>query len=104
MIGNFSPISTRNDIGALWENFLVSERQKYLAYRGVVTTQCYFWRTKQQQEIDYLEANHLGLTAWEFKWIANARVKFPETFLNAYPEVKTGLVTPETFEAFVGVD
>ena len=104
VIGNFSPIITRNDVGALWENFLVSERQKYLAYRDGVTAQCYFWRTKQQQEIDYLEANYLGLTAWEFKWSANARVKFPETFLNAYPEAKTGLVTPETFEAFVGVD
>lgn len=104
VIGNFTPVASRTDIGALWENFLVSERQKYLAYQQDLSTQSFFWRTKQQQEIDYLEATHQGLTAWEFKWSPNARVKFPETFLKAYPESKTELVTPESFEAFVGVE
>lgn len=104
VIGNFSPLVSRNDIGGLWENFLVSERKKYLVYRQDMTTQSFFWRTKQQQEIDYLESNYQGLSAWEFKWSPMARAKFPETFLKAYPEGKTAVVTPESFEEFVGVD
>ncbi|PWQ95719.1 ATP-binding protein [Leucothrix arctica] len=104
VIGNFTPFESRTDVGALWENFLVSERQKYLAYQQDSSTQPFFWRTKNQQEIDYIESTHQGLTAWEFKWSAKARVKFPEAFLKAYPDSKTELVTPESFETFVGVE
>lgn len=104
VIGNFSPVGSRTDIGALWENFLVSERKKYLAYRQDLTTQSFFWRTKQQQEIDYLESDFQGLAAWEFKWNPAARVKFPEAFLKAYPESVTAIVTPGDFESFVGYD
>lgn len=104
VIGNFSSVGSRTDIGALWENFLVSERKKYLAYRQDLTTQSFFWRTKQQQEIDYLESDFQGLAAWEFKWNPAARVKFPEAFLKAYPESVTAIVTPGDFESFVGYD
>ena len=54
VIGNFSFISNRNDVGALWENYLVSERKKLNSYRGFYGSS-YFWRTQQQQEIDYIE-------------------------------------------------
>jgi hypothetical protein len=91
-------------MGALWENFLVSERKKYLAYRQDFTTRSYFWRTQQQQEIEYLEETHENLKAWVFKWSPKAKVKFPGSFLKAYPGSKTESVNSESFEAFVGVN
>lgn len=103
VIGNFSPLDSRTDVGALWENFLVSERKKYLSYRHDFTTGCFFWRTSFQQEIDYIEETYAGLSAWEFKWNPKSKAKFPETFLKAYPESKTDLVTPDNFEDFVGL-
>jgi predicted AAA+ superfamily ATPase len=103
VIGNFSSIDSRTDVGALWENFLVSERKKYLSYQHDFTTGCFFWRTSFQQEIDYIEETYAGLSAWEFKWNPKSKAKFPEAFLKAYPESKTDLVTPENFEDFVGL-
>ena len=108
IIGNFTPIESRTDVGALWENFLVSERKKVLGYKQDYTTQSYFWRTKQQQEIDYLEESHSeksegALKAWEFKWSEHAKAKFPLTFTRAYPDSTTEIVSREDFEAFVGV-
>ena len=102
VIGNFSPIEKRNDVGGLWENFLISERMKYLRYNGLYPGR-YFWRTLQQQEIDYLEERDGQLYAFEFKWSKNKHIRFPRTFLRAYPESSTKLITPENFESFIGV-
>jgi predicted AAA+ superfamily ATPase len=88
IIGNFTPAESRTDMGALWENFLISERKKHLAYQQDFTTRSYFWRTQQQQEIDYLEEMHENLQAWEFKWSAKTKVKSPRSFLKAYPDSK----------------
>lgn len=103
IINDFRPITSRNDVGALWENFLVSERKKYLNDNKDFTTQSFFWRTKQQQEIDYLEETYDTLNAWEFKWNVNAKAKFPSTFLNAYPDSTTAIISPDNFEDFVGL-
>ena len=54
IIANFSPIENRNDAGALWENYVISERIKKLSYDGSFTNS-WFWRTKEQQEVDYIE-------------------------------------------------
>jgi len=62
---DFKPLVLRGDVGVLWENFLVSERQKVLHYTGQ-WARTYFWRTHQQQEIDYLEEQDGMLRAWEF--------------------------------------
>ena len=102
VIGNFSPIEKRNDVGELWENFLISERMKYLRYSGLYPGR-YFWRTVQQQEIDYLEERDGQLYAFEFKWSKNKHIRFPRTFLRAYPESSTKLITPENFESFIGI-
>jgi predicted AAA+ superfamily ATPase len=102
VIGNFSPIEKRNDVGGLWENFLISERMKYLRYSGLYPGR-YFWRTVQQQEIDYLEERDGQLYAFEFKWSKNKHIRFPRTFLRAYPESSTKLITPENFESFIGI-
>ena len=83
VISNFSPVSMRNDIGALWENFLVSEKKKHNQYQ-MLHANTYFWRTTGQQEIDYLEEMDGHLKAYEFKWNPNAKWRVPKTFLNAY--------------------
>lgn len=100
IIGNFSQLDLRTDTGALWENFLVSERMKCLANNQQDATR-YFWRTTQQQEIDYLEEKDGQLSAWEFKWNPTAKARFSKTFTKAYPDCRTAVVSPENFETFV---
>ena len=100
VIGNFMHLGRRTDVGALWENYLVSERQKLVSHHGL-NAECFFWRTTQQQEVDYIEARQEGLFAWEFKWNTSAKARFPKTFLEAYPECTTAVVTPDSFETFL---
>jgi len=102
IIGNFNLLINRNDTGALWENFLISERMKYLYYHNI-NVKRYFWRTVQQQEIDYIEEQERKLSAYEFKWNKKARAKFPKTFIRAYPDSETHLVTQGNFENFLGL-
>ena len=103
IIGTFTPLDSRLDTGALWENFLISERVKYLAYRHDFATGQYFWRTTQQQEIDYIEEVGDQLTAWEFKWKSKKRVKFPAPFIKAYPDSIQSVVTSDDFDSFIGL-
>ena len=100
IINNFNPLSSRSDTGALWENFLISERMKYLNSNKLEAWK-YFWRTTAQQEIDYLEELDGKMTAYEFKWNPNKTAKFPKTFTNAYPEAEVKLITLKNFEEFV---
>lgn len=102
IIGNFNLLINRNDTGALWENFLISERIKYLHYNNI-NVKRYFWRTVQQQEIDYIEEQGRKLSAYEFKWNKKARAKFPKTFIRAYPDSETHLITQGNFESFLGL-
>ena len=101
IIGNFNRVESRTDIGALWENFLISERMKYLAEKGLRVSR-YFWRTTQQQEIDYIEEQQEKLSAWEFKWNPKAKARFSATFTRAYPESSTAVITPDGFDEFLG--
>ncbi len=100
IISNFQPVKLRQDIGALWENFLISERQKYLN-NNQVYTKTFFWRTKQQQEIDYIEDLDGKINAYEFKWMSGKRVKFSKTFINAYPVQQTKVITPDNYFEFL---
>ena len=87
LINNFSPLQSRNDIGQLWEQYLLSERMKFNSYRGY-HTQYFFWRTYDGQEIDLLELdNKQHLQAFECKW-QNRNVKTPTAFAKAYPDAK----------------
>lgn len=100
IIKNFSPLSLRLDIGALWENFLVSERQKANHYANhYVNT--YFWRTHAQQEIDLVEEAGGVLYAWEFKWNEQAKVKIPASFMEAYPGSVPGFVNRKNYLEFL---
>ena len=101
VIAAFQPVGLRQDIGALWENWLVSERMKQLHYHDKWANS-YFWRTAAQQEIDYLEEMDGELFAYEFKWNPSAKASFSKTFTEKYhPQVKE-VITPENFVGFVG--
>ena len=68
VINNFKPLQSRTDVGALWENFIIAERMKFLRYQGKDAKQ-YFWRTTQQQEIDLIEeVGGRAMAAYEIKW------------------------------------
>ncbi len=96
LIGNFNPIVTRNDIGALWENFLMAERKKLLAYHGF-HGRTYFWRNKLQAEVDYIEEIDGKIYAFEFKWNPEAKSKFPQAFLESYQPQETRTIHRENF-------
>ena len=100
IIRNFNPISFRTDKGALFENFLISERMKKISYTGSNATP-YFWRTVQQQEIDYVEEDVNKLDAFEFKWKAGSTARKPGTFMKAYPGSSFRVVTSSDFHEFV---
>lgn len=100
LINQFQPLATRPDIGALWENFLVSERTKYLANHQLHPNQ-YFWRTVKQQEIDYLEDEDGKIMAYAFTWNPNVKPRFPKPFLEAYREVETKVVSPDNYLDFI---
>lgn len=100
LINNFQPVETRVDTGALWENFLIVERLKALAYHQIHVNQ-YFWRTQQQQEIDYIEDINGKLYAYEFKWNPKKKARFSTTFTKNYPVEQTLLVNPDNYLAFL---
>lgn len=96
LIGNFNDIELRDDQGKLWENYMISELKKKKEYSGSYALS-YFWRTTQQQEIDYIEDKDGKLTAYEFKWNPKKKAKISKTFLNAYPNTEIVTVTPENY-------
>ena len=83
ILGNFNLLDSRSDKGGLWENFLIAERIKKLAYDSSLA-KSYFWRTKQQQEIDYVEEVSGRITGYEFKWSEKAKAKLPKSFMETY--------------------
>ena len=98
--GNFNPLQNRNNVGALWENYLISERRKWLAINEK-QVESYFWRTTQQQEIDYVEVDTDSINAFEFKWNATSKARFPKTFTKAYTNITTAVITPENYNDFL---
>ncbi|MEI7726429.1 MAG: ATP-binding protein [Bacteroidota bacterium] len=99
VIGQFQPIQLRKDIGVLWENFLISERRKIINYSKSSASQ-YFWRTKQQQEVDYVEVYDSKVLGFEFKWNQKHAKRLPTTFTNAYSSIDQ-CITTENFREFV---
>lgn len=100
IIANFSQVETRADIGALWENFIVSERRKKLAYDRLWNNS-WFWRTTDQREIDYIEESDGRLDAYEFKWNPKERAKLPKAFADKYPESGFTVVNPDNMDEFL---
>ncbi|MEZ4869037.1 MAG: ATP-binding protein [Caldilineaceae bacterium] len=101
VIENLRPLADRNDVGQLWENLMIVEHRKWLAYQGALST-VYFWRTYTGAEIDLIEENEGALFGFEYKWRPQ-RVRQPQTFLDAYPTATFTVVTPENFLPHVGI-
>lgn len=101
ILQNFAPLSLRQDAGALWENFIISERIKRNHYLGRYVNS-YFWRTTQQQEIDYVEECDGQFSIFEMKWNPRrANTQFPSSFLTAYDVKEKAVVTPENWIEWV---
>jgi len=100
VINQFSPLSFRNDIGALWENLMIVERLKKSEYNSLYGNR-YFWRTTRQQEVDYIEEIDGKIFAFEFKWNQKKPVKPPTTFMNTYPNAQFQVISNNNFFEFV---
>lgn len=101
IINNYiNTVKLRNDAGALWENFIISERMKIHRYNES-DVNCYFWRTTQQQEIDFIEEENNQFTAYEFKWNKKSKAKLSKTFSENYSVKKFNVITPENIEDFL---
>ena len=99
VIANFNPIESRNDIGQLWENYMISERIKYQEYTRLFSNN-YFWRTYDQQEIDWVEERGGELYGYEFKW-RDSKLKAPSQWKNAYPDAHFEVIASSNFESWI---
>lgn len=99
VIGNFNDFSLRTDKGALWENFLISERLKQNEYK-LTLAKPYFWRTTQQQEVDYVEDIGQKIYGFEFKWNPKKTVRLSKTFVEKY-NASEKLINKDNFREFV---
>ena len=102
IIGNFNNLDLRVDKGALWENFLMAERYKQNVYKNRYA-KMYFWRTRQQQEVDFVEINGNKITGYEFKWNARKKVRLPKTFIDGY-NADSCIIDRTNFRDFVNID
>lgn len=100
IINNFNKLDSRNDIGDLWENYLAYERIKKQHYHKIKTNN-YFWRTYDQQELDWLEEIGDKLEGFEFKWNENKKAKIPTAFAKAYPEADFTIVNKSNYLDFI---
>lgn len=100
VISQFNPLSLRQDTGALWENLMISERQKRNEYHRNYCN-IYFWRTTRQQEIDYIEEMDGKLYAYEFKWAPSGKIKHISSFLESYPGSEFKEINRENYFDFV---
>ena len=101
IIKNFNPLEMRADKGSMFENFVISERLKYLNNSGRKVNS-YFWRTAQQQEIDYIEDYGGKLNIYEIKWNSNVKIKLIAGFLRAYPDSKFTAINKDNYFEFLG--
>lgn len=100
LINDFKPLHQRQDIGALWENFLFIERLKRNHY-GRYHVHSYFWRTHARQEIDYIEEKDGRFEAFEFKWNSKKKGRITSVFTKAYPNSTGTIVNRENFQTFL---
>jgi predicted AAA+ superfamily ATPase len=100
LVNNFNPLTLRGDTGALWENFTVSERKKFNEYHDNYVFS-YFWRTQQQQEIDYIEEKNGTLFAFELKWNERRHKTVPSTFARAYPQHEYKVINRTNYTDFL---
>jgi predicted AAA+ superfamily ATPase len=100
IINNFNPINLRNDVGALWENFIISERMKVNAYQNK-NLSIYFWRNYHGQEIDYIESHSGQYFTFEIKWNSKKKAKLPSNFEANYPQSTFDIINKDNFTDFL---
>lgn len=100
LINNFNRLNLRNDTGELWENYLASERVKKQNYQKIKTRN-FFWRTYDQQELDWLEETSDNLTGFEFKWDEKRKSKIPAAFAKAYPDAGFEVINKSNYLDFI---
>jgi uncharacterized protein len=106
VLGSFASPRLRTDVGALWENYLVAERRKSRAVAAPGPTAglgdgTYFWRTTQQQEIDYIEERGGVFDVSEFKWSDTKKPRISKTFTGNYPVGRQEVITPKNYHEFL---
>ena len=97
IIGNFSVLDSRSDKGVLWENYIISERIKFRREN----IKSYFWRTVQQQEIDYIEVEDDIFNAYEIKWNPNKKYKLSKTFSGKYINNNFDVINKNNYDDFL---
>lgn len=100
IIQNFNPIGVRDDIGALWENFLFMERLKRNAYAKTYANY-YFWRTWDKKEIDFVEERGGGLYGYEFKWSDKKTARVPTDWTETYPTAQYQVIHQKNYMEFI---
>lgn len=99
IIGNFNPLAVRQDVGSLWENYLISERIK-MCCNQTQAKEFYFWRTYDNQEIDLIEESSEGLSAFEFKW-GDKKPSAPSAFTATYPDASFEVINKNNYLDFI---
>lgn len=97
LVANLNPVELRNDVGQLWENYIISERIKFQQYSGMIVNN-FFWRTYDQQEIDWVEERGGQLHAFEFKWSENKHPRAPLGWSKTYPDASYSVVNPDNYQ------
>ena len=97
---NVNPLALRNDVGQLWENYAISERIKFQKYTGMIVNN-YFWRTYDQQEIDWVEERGGILYGYEFKWSTKKQPNAPKGWTSNYPEAEFTVINPDNYADWV---
>jgi predicted AAA+ superfamily ATPase len=99
IIGQFNKLEDRNDVGEIWENFLIAERIKRNAYKGSYFNY-YFWRNYDQKEIDWIEEGDGKIFGYEIKWKKDKFIT-PKSFSDAYPEAKVKIINNDNYFEFI---
>jgi len=100
LIQNFKSLELRTDTGALFENFMISERKKYVEYNQIYSNK-HFWRTHTHQEVDYIEEKDGILHAYEFKWNEKRNAKIPNSFAVNYPNHEFNVINRKNYLEFI---
>ena len=100
IIGDFNDLNQRNDQGLLFENFIIGERKKQIEWNGWFK-KCFFWRSYNQSEVDYIEIEGTNIKAFEIKWNSTKKHKVSQAFVNLYPQAQTKIITPLNMMEFI---
>tara|TARA_R110002072_G_scaffold251518_5_gene410439 strand:- start:45824 stop:46960 length:1137 start_codon:yes stop_codon:yes gene_type:complete len=100
LINNLNPTFLRDDMNALWRNYVIAERIKWMRMTGILN-ESYFWKTTTNQELDFLEIKENKIFAYKTDWEKRKKIKFPRSFEESYPEAKTSVINRSTYWSFL---